>query len=1103
MIVEMCVYDKLTDDFSSTGLCGALVPTSCKCEQVDNGLYQITLTHPYDKWDKWKALKIGNVITAPVPTIITPPISMDSPDHPARVTTVQNWVVKTGATVADRKLYKKATGSATKASKPLPFGSVVTVIKLGTNRHQCKTSKGTGWVAVNGIEYGSTITLADTNAGIEAAQPAVKMMDQPFRIREVEYDLDKVQVKALHRFYDLSDNVSSFSSANCSAGAAITGVLGGCKVPVTDAFAGYTDTADTRSVIQYTQVSPVKALLDPDVGIAGRWGLKLVRDDDEFYLLRTAGANRGVVIEYGNNMLSMTVNYNDQEVVTRVIPMGKTKKGAALYLSPTEYVDSPLIGNYPLPRMAIIDYSSTCTERSGFSVAQCRAEMARLAALEFSENHIDQPKLSVNVKYVAVGDSRQFSRYLGIDRIYLYDTVTIIHKQLGIALLAEVIRIVWDVLTGRVLEIDVSNARAGTLSRKIPNWQLAPNIPGNLLAMRTVGMGALGDDVGNELDLTNNESVGAVAQQFVRNAWITGEQVFKYAAGAPNPTPSSIIVSANLQNVLMDRWQYKNASGAWVDYPTGDGNATNTATALVIKPEHAVWVSNICTLRLLTTDPTISDTYNLYKVSDGATGPQGVPGPAGADGAPTYTWIKYADTPTSGMSESPTNKVYMGIAYNKPTATESSAYSDYAWSLIKGTQGIQGPAGADGAPTYTWIKYASSAVGANMSDDPTGKTYIGLAYNKSTAIESTTASDYTWALIQGPQGLHGLSAILGNAAHTLPKTTDGVITYAGSGTTLRLFEGAQELSYDGMGLANGTYKVTPSATGITCGSLTDSGTYLTVGNHSNMTGNTASVTYAITGKRADGSAISLSIVQTLSVAQQGETGANAVVFGVYALNGSTFTNQIGSLPLSAAGYDGANQITSGATYTWKKYQAGSWVTISGQTGSTLTVSGADVVGLQAYRCDMLYGGVTYTATITLTDKTDSFQSGIQSTGGNSFRNGIGKTTLACRIWQNAQEIDALKSAAISEIAPSSPVTGAFWYKITPTTPQVALMRWSGSAWVDVTTNPTYAHIKAYTWYRRDKDGNALDGGAAWATGKVVYADGDDVDNSTTFSCEVE
>ena len=162
------------------------------------------------------------------------------------------------------------------------------------------------------------------------------------------------------------------------------------------------------------------------------------------------------------------------------------------------------------------------------------------------------------------------------------------------------------------------------------------------------------------------------------------------------------------------------------------------------------------------TDSTVFSNYTWVKIE----GPQGIQGPKGDDGIQYYTWLKYADTPTSGMSDSPDGKDYIGLAYNKTTATESSNYSDYTWSKIKGEkgdQGIQGPSGDDGQTLYTWVKYATSASGANMSDDPTNKTYIGLAYNKTTASESNNANDYQWSLIKGdkgdtgPQGPAGVS----------------------------------------------------------------------------------------------------------------------------------------------------------------------------------------------------------------------------------------------------------------------------------------------------------------------------------------------------------
>ena len=70
--------------------------------------------------------------------------------------------------------------------------------------------------------------------------------------------------------------------------------------------------------------------------------------------------------------------------------------------------------------------------------------------------------------------------------------------------------------------------------------------------------------------------------------------------------------------------------------------------------------------------------------ADGKDGEDGVPGKDGADGITYYTWVRYADSPTSGMSDSPEGKAYIGIAYNKVVPDESDEYSDYAWSLIRG-----------------------------------------------------------------------------------------------------------------------------------------------------------------------------------------------------------------------------------------------------------------------------------------------------------------------------------------------------------------------------------------------------------------------------------
>ena len=114
-------------------------------------------------------------------------------------------------------------------------------------------------------------------------------------------------------------------------------------------------------------------------------------------------------------------------------------------------------------------------------------------------------------------------------------------------------------------------------------------------------------------------------------------------------------------------------------------------------------------------------------------------GEPGADGQPRYTWLKYADTPTSGMSDLPDGKKYIGLAYNKTVSTESSNYSDYKWSKIVGPQGPQGaqgpkgPQGAQGAP-------------GSKGDTGIGVKAVVEQYYLSTS--STTQSGGSWSTNQ-------------------------------------------------------------------------------------------------------------------------------------------------------------------------------------------------------------------------------------------------------------------------------------------------------------------------------------------------------------------
>ena len=126
----------------------------------------------------------------------------------------------------------------------------------------------------------------------------------------------------------------------------------------------------------------------------------------------------------------------------------------------------------------------------------------------------------------------------------------------------------------------------------------------------------------------------------------------------------------------------------------------------------------------------------------------------------------------------------------------------------------------------------------------------------------------------GTHGVNGITVILSNEAHTLPVTIAGVVSYTGSGTKISVYEGATELSYNGSGSSLSTWKITSGQTNITRSTtLTDNGKSLTVGNHSGMNADTATITYTISGRRANGDGFTFTKVQTFAKSKTGATGA--------------------------------------------------------------------------------------------------------------------------------------------------------------------------------------------------------------------------------------
>lgn len=185
----------------------------------------------------------------------------------------------------------------------------------------------------------------------------------------------------------------------------------------------------------------------------------------------------------------------------------------------------------------------------------------------------------------------------------------------------------------------------------------------------------------------------------------------------------------------------------------------------------------------------------------GPQGPQGVAGPKGADGKTTYVHVAYSNSADGNANfniDYFANALYIGVLTDY-TQEDSTDYTKYTWSRLKGDdgdQGVPGPKGDNGQTTYVHFAYANSDDGkANFNVNYfSGALYIGT-YTDYNQADSNDYTKYTWSRLkgetgatgatgpQGPRGLQGLQGpkgdqgIQGPTGATGPQGPQGVSSY--------------------------------------------------------------------------------------------------------------------------------------------------------------------------------------------------------------------------------------------------------------------------------------------------------------------------------------
>lgn len=479
MIYDASVFDAFCADFDNEGLVGALTPTSITHDAIAGNLGELELVHPIDAAGKWMALQRGNIIKA-----WTRVRTVADIEDGEIVTTVEKWTVKETSTKLERAVYnKKSEGKKLGSVKK---GQKVLVVQKPSNisRVKIKAENLTGWIEAVALEYETVEVLPQDPTAIEDIYPAWGMKQQLFRIYDEERTLTSVTVRARPIFGDLLGNMTIYKNVGAvSLQHAATRMLERCVEP--HDFTALTNMADERTGVNWRHKNPIFAFFDPDEGMTAKWNCQAVIDNYEITLMKQAGKNRGMAVEYGRNLTGVTCNIVDEEVVTRVMPTGVKEDGKVLYLTddtdelnPGNWIDADNRGDYPNPHVFHLECED-CTVSEELGKEKARQRM-REQTQELLDSGVTMPTVNIKVTFAELGNTQQYAAWKELMHLDLYDKVTVSVPKIGFHGLLDVVRVKTDCRTGRAIEVEVG--ALGDVEVSISSYQIGGISGGKIFA---------------------------------------------------------------------------------------------------------------------------------------------------------------------------------------------------------------------------------------------------------------------------------------------------------------------------------------------------------------------------------------------------------------------------------------------------------------------------------------------------------------------------------------------------------------------------------------------------------------------------------------------
>lgn len=258
--------------------------------------------------------------------------------------------------------------------------------------------------------------------------------DQAFRISNVTSNRKKITAKCYHVFYDTKNLLIEDSyvyQLDCNA------ALDHLNSATSDT-SPFETVSDITGINSYRCVR--KSLYEAIQTVIDRWGGHLVRDNFTIKLMSSIGADNGVTIRYAKNLKEITCEENWDNVVTKLLPVGKD--GLTLE---NLYVYSDT--QYDIPFTKTVSFEQNLNKEDfedENSYQQALINDLTIQAQQYVNTNC-YPTINYNLK-------------ANVDKVTdVGDTIQVIDERLGINLETHVISFDYDCILEKYTELEFGN----------------------------------------------------------------------------------------------------------------------------------------------------------------------------------------------------------------------------------------------------------------------------------------------------------------------------------------------------------------------------------------------------------------------------------------------------------------------------------------------------------------------------------------------------------------------------------------------------------------------------------------------------------------------